>query len=68
MLVGSADVEAALLQQRGQGRHRRAADANQMHAHYETAAFCDHERRSTEPTAPRGATRPSGSVHVAPTV
>ena len=66
MLVGAADVVTAMLQQRGQRRHRGAAHADQMNAvaTYSTAASRMRTTGVGPPTT--SALTPNGSVHVGP--
>ncbi len=66
VLVGSANLVTAMLEQRRKGRHRRAADANQMDAHHSTtASSITSAGRGPVTTRPR---TPNGIVQVAPTV
>ena len=49
VLVGAADVVAAVFQQRGEGRHRRAADADQV----DPATCPERSRGATQRETPR---------------
>ena len=67
MLVGPADIVAAMLQQRGQRGHGRSTNADQMYAcHYETAASMIMTDGDALPTT--SARTPNGKVQVAPAV